>query len=324
MTDDVKDKITQTRANLLDLFKVLESKTQPDLSPRYTTGRLSDWMDVFKFIHQDLDKFSIYNLCRLSPSLIGELEDIDVKLIQDIPSNIKLATKQQGQVEATKLDGQIIDKKRIKEFIDQIKYPLYFLDYETMSGVIPTFDGTKPYQQLPFQYSLYVIDRPGAEAKHLEYLHRENTFPCLPMLKRLKEDIGTEGTIFVWHESFEKSRNTELGELFPEYADFMASVNDRIIDLKTPFSKDWFIDKNFFGSASIKDVMPALVTDLSYKELLIHEGNAAQQVWMETVLEGKNTEKRDEIMNALIEYCKLDTLAMVRLLEILQNQVIED
>ena len=324
VTDDVKDKITQTRANLLDLFKVLESSTQPDLSPRYTTGRLSDWMDVYKFIHQDLDKFSIYNLCRLSPSLIGELEDIDVKLIQDIPSNIKLATKQQGQVEATKLDGQIIDKKRIKEFIDQIKYPLYFLDYETMSGVIPTFDGTKPYQQLPFQYSLYVIDSPGADAKHLEYLHRENTFPCLPMLKRLKEDIGTEGTIFVWHESFEKSRNTELGELFPEYADFMASVNDRIIDLKTPFSKDWFVDKNFFGSASIKDVMPALVTDLSYKELLIHEGNAAQRVWMETVLEGKNSEKRDEIMNALIEYCKLDTLAMVRLYEVLQNKVIDD
>jgi hypothetical protein len=104
----------------------------------------------------------------------------------------------------------------------------------------------------------------------------------------------------------------------------MESINDRIIDLKTPFSKDWFIDKNFFGSASIKDVMPALVTDLSYKELLIHEGNAAQRVWMETVLEGKNTDKKDEIMNALIEYCKLDTLAMVRLLEVLHNQVIED
>jgi len=319
VTDEVRDKISETKVNIEKALQVLSSKTQPDLSPRFTTGRLSDWMEVYKFINGEFDKFSIYNLARLNAKMIGELEDLNIKLISEIPNDFKLHIKQQGQVEATRSNKQIIDLERIREFVSQIKYPVYFLDYETMSSVIPYFDGTKPYQQLPFQYSLYIQVNPGEEVKHKEYLHTEKTLPCLPLLKQLEEDIGTEGTIFVWHESFEKSRNTEMGELFPEYKQFMESINDRIIDLKTPFSNDWFIDKEFLGSASIKDVLPALVKDLSYKELEIQGGNAAQRIWMETVLEGKNIEKKDKIMNALIEYCGLDTLAMVEIYKQLRS-----
>lgn len=324
VTDEVRNKIDETKVNIEKALQVLSSKTQPDLSPHFTTRKLSDWMEVYKFINGKFDKFSIYNLARLNAKMIGELEDLNIKLISEIPNDFKLHIKQQGQVEATRSNKQIIDLERIKEFVSQIKYPVYFLDYETMSSVIPYFDGTKPYQQLPFQYSLYIQENPGEDVKHKEYLHRENTLPCLPLLKQLKEDIGSKGSIFVWHESFEKSRNTEMGELFPEYKQFMESINDRIVDLKTPFSNDWFIDKEFLGSASIKDVLPALVKDLSYKELEIQGGNAAQRTWMETVLEGKNIERKDEIMSALIEYCGLDTLAMVRLFDLLnklfQNQ----
>lgn len=319
VTEEVKDKIDETRVNLKKASQILSSKIQPDLSPRFATAKFGEWMDVYRFINGEFDKYSIYNLSRLNAKMVGELEDLNIKLISDIPQNFKLVSKQQGQVEATRLNKQIIDRERIKEFLSKVKYPVYFLDYETMGSVIPYFDGTKPYQQLPFQYSLYVLESPGGEVKHKEYLHKENTLPCLPLLIKLKEDIGNEGTIFVWHESFEKSRNTELGELFPEYKKFMESVNDRIIDLKIPFSSDWFIDKDFFGSASIKDVLPAVIKDLSYKELVIQGGNAAQRTWMETILEGKNIEKKDEIMTALLEYCKLDTLAMVRLLELLEK-----
>lgn len=188
-----------------------------------------------------------------------------------------------------------------------------------MSSVIPYFDGTKPYQQIPFQYSLYVLENPNSELMHLEYLHTDPTIPCLPLLKKLKEDIGTEGTIFVWHEIFEKSRNTEMGEIFPEYKDFMTSVNERIIDLKIPFSSDWFIDKDFMGSASIKDVLPVLIKDLSYKDLGIQGGSVAQRIWMETILKNKNLERKNEILEQLLDYCNLDTLAMVRLYDLLNK-----
>ncbi len=318
-TEEVREKLDETKANLEIVYQILNSKTPPNLSPRYSKREFKDWMEVYKFINGEPDKYSIYNLARLNAKLVGELEDLNIKLIKDIPKNINLHIKQEGQVEANRQDKQIIDSKRIKDFLSKIKFPLYFLDYETMSSVIPYFDGTKPYQQLPFQYSLYILDKPDGELIHKEYLHRENTLPCLPLLKQIKEDIGNKGTIFVWHESFEKGRNTEMGELFPEYKEFMQFVNDRIIDLKIPFSSDWFIDKDFFGSASIKQVLPALIKDLSYKELEIQGGTAAQRIWMETILEGGNIDTKVKIMSALIEYCKLDTLAMVRLYQLLNK-----
>lgn len=324
VTEKVREKKDETEVNIQAAFRILNSKERPDLSPRHTRGEMKDWMEVYRFIHGDFDKYSIYDLCRLRPELVADLEDLNIKLISDIPDGIKLGNHQKRQLDVTKLEKQVIDKDRIRNFLSEITYPLYFLDYETMSGVIPQFDGTKPYQQLPFQYSLYVIDAPGEEAKHKEYLHRENSHPVLPLLKKLREDIKEGGTIFVWHESFEKGRNTEMGELFPEYKEFMESVNDRIIDLKTPFSSGWFLDKDFLGSASIKKVLPVLFPELSYKDLIIQEGTAAQRKWMKHVLNEEDPEQREEILNALVEYCRLDTLAMVKIFEKLQKELTDD
>lgn len=321
VTDKVREKEDETKINIERAFRILSSKEQPDFSPRHAKGELKEWMEVYRFIKGDFDKYSIYDLCRLKPELIGDLEDLNIKLISDIPEGIKLGTHQSRQLEATKLGKQIIDKDRIKEFLSEATYPLYFLDYETMSSAIPQFDGIKPYQQLPFQYSLFIIEKPGGEIKHKEYLHRDNSHPGLNLVKRLKEDIKEGGTIFVWHENFEKGRNTELGELFSDYADFMQSVNDRIIDLKLPFSNGWYLDMDFLGSASIKKVLPVLIKDLSYGNLAIHEGNAASRIWMKTILEGENQDEKDKVMNDLIEYCKLDTLAMVRIYQHLEGVI---
>jgi hypothetical protein len=119
----------------------------------------------------------------------------------------------------------------------------------------------------------------------------------------------------VWHESFEKGRNTEMGELFPEFKAFYREVNKRIIDLKIPFSEGWYVHKDFLGSASIKKVLPVLVPELSYTALDIHEGNSAQRLWMETVLEGEHAAERAKVFQNLDKYCTLDTRAMVRIYE---------
>lgn len=323
VTEAVRLLIDETKLNIQQALKTIQSDTPPGMSPRFVhLGPIDEWLAIYKSLYTDLDPHSIYHLATLKPQLVGELEDLGITHIKDIPEHVSLTEKQWRQVQATKSNQRSIDTHKISEFVQSIQYPLYFLDYETLSSVIPSFDGIRPYQQVPFQYSLHILQSPDAPIEHKEYLHTENTHPGLPLLQRLKEDIGDTGTILVWYEKFEKSRNKELGEMFPEYADFMQGVNDRVIDLMLPFAQGWFVDKDFYGSASIKKVLPVLVTDLSYKELNIQEGASAQRLWMETILDGKNAETKNQIMTDLIEYCKLDTLAMVQLFKVLQAEIL--
>ena len=195
---------------------------------------------------------------------------------------------------------------------------MYFLDYETMSGVIPAYDGIRPYQQVPFQYSLHIQETPDAELKHTEYLHKENSHPVRGLLEQLKKDIGPEGSVIVWNQGFEKKCNADMAEMESEFSKFLHNVNDRVIDLMIPFSEGWYVDKDFFGSASIKAVLPVLVPELSYKELNISGGATAQRIWMETIIDGKNQSTKEQIISDLIKYCSLDTLAMVEIWRILK------
>lgn len=212
-----------------------------------------------------------------------------------------------------------MNKEAIKDFLGQLKYPLYFLDYETMSGLIPYFDGHRPYQQVPMQYSLHILLSPEAELEHREFLHSENSDPSRPLVEQLIGDIGTEGSVIVWFEGFEKARNSELGDMLPEYKEAMEAINNRVVDLIIPFKQKWYDDPRFEGSASIKKVLPVLCPELSYKTLGIQEGGSAQRLWMEAVLDGTREAEKDQILADLLEYCKLDTLAMVEIFNVLKN-----
>lgn len=323
VTEAVSLLLDETKFNIQKALQTIQSNIPPGMSPRFVRlGPIDEWLNIYKSLYKDLNPHSIYHLGSIKPQLIGELEDLGVKHIKDIPDHVKLSEKQRRQVHVTKTNQRIIDKTKIFEFVDNLKYPLYFLDYETLSNVIPSFDGIRPYQQVPFQYSLHILEHPGAPLQHKEYLHTENTHPGIPLLQRLREDICDKGTVLVWYEKFEKNRNKELGDMFPEYAEFMQGVNNRVIDLMIPFSEGWFVDKDFYGSASIKKVLPVLVSELSYKELNIQEGASAQRIWMETILDGKNADTKEQIMEDLRAYCKLDTLAMVQLFKVLQTEII--
>ena len=212
----------------------------------------------------------------------------------------------------------VIQQDEIAKFIGKLKFPLYFLDYETMAPAVPYFDGHRPYQQIPFQYSLHILDTPNAELRHKEYLHRDNSDPSLSVAQHLVEDIGTSGSIITWNMSFEMRCNTLLGKLHPEYANAMKAINARVTDLMIPFkpSNDWYNDPRFEGSASIKKVLPIVVPSLSYKELGIQNGGVAQILWTQAVLDGTRDNK-EQILDDLIKYCGLDTLAMVEIYKVL-------
>lgn len=313
VTDSVKKLKEFTKENIEKALKIVKRKERPDISPAHAKlGAFSDWLSIYKTL-ADVDEYSIYHLCSPGASKIGKLEEMGIKNIANIPDSFELNEKQRSQVHATKYDEVCINKPRIKTFLDGLEYPLYFLDYETLSSVVPYFDGLGPYKQLPFQYSLHVLEAPGGEVKHFEYLHSDNSNPVKTLSKALKSQIGTEGTVLVWFEGFEKSCNQLMGLVAPEYTQFYEELNDRIVDLMIPFSTCAYVHKDFFGSASIKKVLPVLIPELSYKDLDIHAGGAAQRLWMEAVLDGKRPNEKDKILADLRKYCKLDTFAMVRI-----------
>lgn len=316
VTNAVRELMPETAENVAKALHVMSLPEMPDPSPRHArNGSFYEWLPIYEAIVGEFPPYSIYHLAGVGARRVGELEDIGVTFIKDIPEDFTLTTRQQSQVLATKRDERHVDTGRIRAFMDMLQYPLYFLDYETFSSVIPPFDGLRPYQQVPFQYSLHIVEHPGAPLQHREYLHTGNTLPVRDLLAQMVKDIGPEGTVLVWHESFEKGRNVEMASLAPEYNAFLYGLNDRVIDLKTPFSAEWFVDKDFYGSASIKNVLPVLAPDLTYKDLAIRDGNTAQRVWMELVQQGLHQDKRAEILEDLRRYCHLDTLAMVKIWE---------
>lgn len=325
VTEEVKELIEFTKGQITKALTILSSSEMPDLSPRYANPHkipgswFKDWLEVYKYLNPDLDPYSIYFLSSPNADQIGDLEEMDISLIGDIPEEMALRPRQLSQIVSTRDNKRTIDKTKIKEFLNTFEFPLYFFDYETLSSLIPTFDGFKPYADYPFQYSLHILESPDTELKHTEYLHTENSNPMPNLLKRLKEDIGNKGTVLTWNMKYEKGCNKTLAEFYPEYKEFLDKLNERIEDLKTPFSEMWFVDKDFYGSASIKSVLPVLVPDLSHKNLDVSEGLKARRLWMETILDGKNKEQRQDVVKNLIDYCTLDTYAMVRILEELKK-----
>lgn len=319
VTPQVRAKLDTTKRNISAALNCVAGSEMPDPTPRRVKmGALNEWLQIFLSIVGDAEPYSIYKLCSAKPEQLGQLEDMHIVSLADIPDTFELSTKQQWQVEATKLGQPVVDVAKIKKFINSLEYPLYFLDYETLSSVVPPFDGLKPYQQLPFQYSLHIIEEPGGELKHKEFLHTLDTFPVPDLLAQMQADIGNTGTVLVWWEGFEKTCNDLMAKLSPKHGLFLADVNARVKDLMIPFSKGYYRDKDMFGSASIKKVLPVLAPELSYGDMEISEGASAQRLWMESVYEDKHSaEEKTKIMTNLRQYCELDTYAMVRIFEVL-------
>lgn len=319
VTVAVRAKRELTKQNIDEALRVISMPAIPSISPALAKlGYFSEWLGIYKRL-AGTEPDSVYDLCGLTAKLVGEFESQGISKMADIPGDFALSVKQQLQLQAVKEGKALMSTSKIKEHLDTFEYPLYFFDYETMSGIVPYFDGLKPYCQLPFQYSLHILDAPGAEIRHVEYLHRDNSDPSQPLSMLLQSHIGEQGSVVTWNMGFEKGCNPTIGKQAPEFKEFYEQLNLRIVDLMIPFSRCWYVDKSFKGSASIKSVLPVLVPELSYKTLGIQEGGSAQRLWMEAVLDGKRDDQKEKIFSDLVEYCGLDTLAMVEIYKKLLN-----
>lgn len=319
ISSKVISELAATKQHIQDALAVVQRPTMPDISPSLaSSSSFSDWLSIYITL-ANLPKNSIYNLCGLNARKVKDLEDSGAVEISDIPEQFALSQKQSLQVQANKLNQPIITPEPIRQFVNSFAYPLYFLDYETLAGVSPPFDGTRSYQQIPFQYSLHILDSPDSELRSDGYLHRTNTNPCKQVAEKLRDHIGDSGTILAWNMGFEKSCNTTLAQAAPEHGDFLHRVNERMNDLMIPFAKGWYVDKDFMGSASIKKVLPVVVPTMSYAELGVRDGLSAKRLWMQAVIDGKDSIDKQVLFADLTEYCKLDTLAMVELFNVLRK-----
>ncbi len=315
VTEDVKAEIDETIDLIEEAHALLKQRSMPELTPPLDDGDLNAWLEIYLHLNPQ-QPGSIFDLC-WPKNRVAQLLSMGITQLLDIPDDFALSPKQKLQVRAAKTQQQYFELQNIKEFVDGMEYPLYFLDYETLTGVIPPFDGLSPYKQLPFQYSLHILRTPTSELEHYMYLHRDNSDPTVPLSESLAEHIGTAGTILTWNDKFEKSCNDLMARLAPQFKKFYREVNARIDDLCIPFQKSWYVHKDFLGSYSIKKVLPVVVPDLSYSALDINEGAGAQRLWMQSVLDTKLAHQKEKILSDLEKYCELDTLAMVRIYEAL-------
>lgn len=259
---------------------------------------------------------SIHSLSRISDTKKADLLDKGIDQIVDIPEAFKLSENQLVEVKGFK-EGEVqIDLESIKDHLKELKYPLYYLDYESVAYAVPRYQGTWPHKQLTTQYSLHVQEKPNSDLKHFAFVHDDESDPSKAIANQLLTDIKDDGgSIVVYHKTFERDRTKELAEQFPERSHQLTVLIDRMWDLEIPFAKRWYWDHKFDGSSSIKNVLPIFKPDFSYDDLEIRKGDQAQLEYSRMITMPKNDAHREKIRQALLKYCERDSIAMYLILK---------
>ena len=270
-------------------------------------------------IQKEIPDYSIFNIFNLGSAKQKELYNQGIVKIEDIPDDFKMTENQTKAVKNHKSKTTYIDNEKIKDFVSSLSYPIYHLDFETFQQAIPQFNGIKPFEQIPFQYSIHIEQEDGT-LEHKEFLAEDGIDPREQIAQKLCEDIPTTVTVLAYNMSFEKGVIEKLASSFNEYSSDLLSIHSNIKDLMIPFRNKDYETPDMQGSYSIKYVLPALVPEMkqSYKELDgVQNGSQAMNAFAN--LYKLDDSEKQKVRKSLLEYCKLDTLAMVKILEKLRE-----
>ena len=320
VTDMARQKQDEIRDNIEIINDFMQSHDQ-DNEPETEIGK--NCFDPYScafwdYCTKDLPKPNVFDVSGMFKSKKFE-KYYEGKISFEDLQNEKLNPKYLEQIDFELNNREPkIEKEAIKDILDSLEYPLYFIDYETCQYAIPEFVGTKAYQQIPFQYSLHIIPEKGAPMEHKEFLAQIDDENIIRnFAESMISDLPENGSVIVYNKGFEASRNREIGEMYPDLKEEMERINANMVDLMIPFRNRDYYTKEMEGSYSIKYVLPALYPDdpeLDYSNLdLIHNGGEASEAFLS--LKDKTPEEQKEIRDGLLEYCKLDTLAMVKIWE---------
>ncbi len=324
VTSLVEEELKTVEASLKEAEKVMASKEEPAIG-------LSESCDkpypcpFFGYCTRNLPTPSVFQLYNFGFKKQLRLYHRGIFSYEDVlKDGSKLNEMRRRQVEYALEDkGTYIDQKGIGEFLQTLSYPLYFLDFETVQPVIPRYIGTRPYQQIPVQYSLHILKEPNGELEHREFLGRSEEDPRRALAERLVADIPADVCVLAYNKGFECHRLEELAEAFPDLSAHLLTVRDNIKDLLDPFQSGYYYNRAMGGSFSIKSVLPAIYPDdpeLDYHNLEgVHDGGEAMELFPK--LKDMPTEERTKAERNLLKYCELDTFAMVKVYEKLKSVV---
>jgi hypothetical protein len=257
----------------------------------------------------------VFDLPRLSKKAKSGFEALGINAIAEIPPDFPLTENQQRQRMAVVRGEAQVDRAALRDFLEGLCYPLYFLDFETCNPGIPMFPGFRPYQHVTYQYSLHKVDGPDSELQHFHYLSVEEQDPHPNLVTRLVADLGTEGSVLVWNQSFEAGRLRELAARFSAQANRLAGALDRMMDLMLVFRQGAYVHPDFHGSYSLKVVLPVVAPDFEgrYQDLGISNGEEAMLAWLKLVGAEISGEDAASMTADLLAYNALDTLALVEI-----------
>lgn len=321
MTRLVDEEYPNVPANIARARKVLECHQEP-AKPISMACRKPYPCAFWQYCSKHIPKPSVFDLYRMSFEKALKYYNNSIVTFEDVQS-CKLTARQQVQVVSHLTGKGTVDKKSIRDFLDQnIRYPLYFLDFETMQDVIPQYEGTKPYQQIPFQYSLHWIEKPGGELKHTAFLAESGKDPRWALAEQLCHDIPLNACITAYNKGFECGRINELAEAFPALRYHLLNIRDNIVDFLDPFRAGYYYLPEMEGSFSIKKVLPALFPNdpqLDYSNLTgsVHNGGEAMTIFPK--IKDMAPADQQKARQSLLDYCHLDTLAMVKIWQKLEE-----
>ncbi|WP_298945814.1 DUF2779 domain-containing protein [uncultured Campylobacter sp.] len=324
--NDVTDQILSMQSKVAENIKKLKETINDDVEPNLDIGvhcfkpYECDGMNYCWCEQRKIpDGTSVFNIAKINKKKATKLYQSGIVNIADIKDIDAFNANQQIQIKAQINGEEFVDKEAIREFLDTLSYPLYHLDFETFQQAVPEFIGLRPYEQIPFQFSIHKDDGKG-NLEHFEFLAEAGADPRYELALNLIKFIPQDACVLAYHASFEKGVIQNLAALFPQFSSHLMSMHSNIKDLEIPFAKKFYYHPKMHGSSSIKKVLPAIVPSFkdAYTNLnLIHNGGEAMGEYAK--LKGKTRGEQDAIRKALLAYCKLDTLAMVKVLEKLRE-----
>jgi hypothetical protein len=315
VTKAIKVPTAQLPAQVKKILKILGSKKTPEVAiGRHCTAPYE--CDFKEHCWSHIPNYSVFDL-----PLSWKLFELGYLGIHDI-EKAKLAPSQKRAYQVAVSGKRYVDSKGIKSALLKWKPPFYHLDFETLGPAIPRFEGTRPYENVPIQFSLDVQESLGSSVRHFEYLHPDSSDPREQIANHLVKWIPAKGgSVVSYNSSFEAGVLKKLSDRYPKLRRHLLSIAARLVD-PHPVIKAHVYDKEFRGSFSIKSVAPALLGDRwSYDRLSVPDGTAAQRAYEEMIAVKTPNDRRQELRKHLLQYCAQDTMAMVELLNWMRKQV---
>ncbi len=316
------DRVSQTvNAELLDARNYLLNETEPAGSCSCIYRSRAKHCTTFAYSNPTVPRYGVHDIARIgsSPDKLKDLVNAGIFALDDVPTDIKLTELQKVQLQAHRTGEIVVNKEAIARELEELSYPLHFIDYETFAPAIPRYSGYYPYEQIPLQYSVHIVGAPNEQPIHRDFLYVGTNDPSGSFLRSLEEHIATFGAIIVWNKGFESHVNDCISRRLPSTKDYFVEFNDRLYDLMDMFSKQYFVHKDLCGKVSIKNVLPVLAPHLSYSSLGICDGATASLVWSKLISNVLSNEENRRRYGQLREYCALDSYGMYAIWQALRT-----